>query len=57
MQIEKKKREHIEVGGGFLQYLKKKLGNELWVRVVGHELQPWSQGAHIPPLCLIDRSG
>ena len=32
---------------GFLLYLKKNLGNELWVRVVGHEL-PWSRDARIP---------
>ena len=32
---------------GFLQYLKRNLGNELWVRVVGQEL-PWSRDACVP---------
>ena len=32
---------------GFPAIFKKNLGNELWVRVVGHEL-PWSRDAHIP---------
>ena len=44
MQIGKKqKREQTEVGGSFLQYLKRKF----CVRVVGHEL-PWSRDARIP---------
>ena len=32
---------------GFPAIFKKNLGNELWVRVVGHEL-PWSRDARIP---------
>ena len=35
------------MGPGFLQLFKKNLWNELWVRVVGHEL-PWSRDARIP---------